>query len=167
MRHKTKLTRAVIILGALSFLYAPGAAQTTDVLQQQIREAREQGKPTVAQESLQALRKSNPQAFEANNYDYLLARLQESAGNLAEAEANYQGTVTRNSVLKEYSLWHLAQISRSTGDLVHERERLRLLLNLGPNSLLRQAAAVRLGQSFLESQDFKSAAAAFRQLSGS
>ena len=97
----------------------------------------------------------------------MLARLPERAGDVASATATYQANVTRNSILSEYSLWHLAKMLRAAGDLVQERERLRSLLNLAPNSLLRDSAKMRLGKSYFESQDFESAAAAFRQLSDS
>ena len=132
-----------------------------------MRTAIDQGDSQTALTALQALRAVDPERFNANNYDYLLARLQEKAGDVANATANYQATVTRNSVLSEYSLWHLAQMLRASGDLVQERERLRSLLNLAPNSLLRDSATMRLGHSYLESQDFESAASAFRQLSTS
>jgi soluble lytic murein transglycosylase len=66
--------------------------------------------------------------------------------------------VTRNSILKEYALWRLARIARSTGDLVLERERLQRLVTSAPNSLLYETAALRLSESFFESGDFTAAA---------
>ncbi len=64
------------------------------------------------------------------------------------ATANYQAIVTRNSVLKEYALWRLARIARSTGDLPLERERLRQLLTTAPSSLFAETAALRLSREF-------------------
>lgn len=92
------------------------------------------------------------------NNEYLLGRNAETAGDLAAATANYQAVVSRNSVLREYALWRLAGIARSTGDLVLERERLQRLITTAPNSLLYETAALRLGESFFESDDFNSAA---------
>jgi soluble lytic murein transglycosylase len=92
------------------------------------------------------------------NQDYLLGRKAESEGDIAAATANYQAVVTRNSILKEYALWRLARLARSTGDLVLERERLRQLLATAPNSLLYETAALRLSESFFESHDFEAAA---------
>lgn len=164
MHHRSKFSRVVILLATFAFLASLVAGQTT-FSYQQVRKAVDDGDYQTAMTALQALRATNPERFNANNYDYLLARLQEKAGDVASATATYQTNVTRNSILSEYSLWHLAQMLRAAGDLVQERERLRSLISLAPNSLLRDSAKMRLGLSFFESQDFDSAAAAFRQLS--
>ena len=92
------------------------------------------------------------------NQDYALGRKAEAAGDFATATANYQAVVARNSILKEYALWRLARLARATGDLVLERERLQQLLATVPNSLLYEAAALRLSESFFESGDFETAA---------
>jgi soluble lytic murein transglycosylase len=92
------------------------------------------------------------------NQDYLLGRKAETAGDVAAATANYQAVVARNSLLKEYALWHLARLARATGDLVLERERLQQLLGTAPNSLLYETAALRLSESYFESGDFAAAA---------
>ncbi|MCA1576121.1 MAG: transglycosylase SLT domain-containing protein [Acidobacteria bacterium] len=92
------------------------------------------------------------------NQDYLLGRKAEASGDVAAAAVNYESVVTRNSILKEYALWRLARIARSTGDLVLERERLQRLVTSAPNSLLYETAALRLSESFFESGDFTAAA---------
>jgi soluble lytic murein transglycosylase-like protein/TolA-binding protein len=92
------------------------------------------------------------------NNEYLLGRKAEAAGDIAAATANYQTIVSRNSVLREYALWRLARIARSTGDLVLERERLKQLIATAPNSLLHDTAALRLSESFFASGDFAAAA---------
>ena len=101
------------------------------------------------------------------NQDYLLGRNAEKSGNIAAATANYQAVVSRNSILKEYALWRLARIARSTGDLVLERERLQRLISTAPNSLLYDTAALRLSQSFFESGDFVAAANSAKVLASS
>src|SRR5687768_3293331 len=98
-----------------------------------------------------------PVAAQSNN-DYRHGREAEKSGDIAKATASYQAVVTRNSVLKEYALWRLARIARSTGDLPLERERLRQLLTTAPASILAESAALRLSRSFFESGDFQSAA---------
>ena len=103
--------------------------------------------------------------FAQSNSDYLNARNAEKAGDIAKATANYQAVVKGNSILKEYALWRLARIARSTGDLPLERERLRQLLATAPSSLFAETASLRLGQSFFESGDFQSAAESARALS--
>jgi soluble lytic murein transglycosylase-like protein/TolA-binding protein len=99
------------------------------------------------------------------NTDYLRGREAEASGNIATAVANYQAVVARDSILKEYALWRLARIARSTGDLPLERERLRQLLATAPASLHAETAALRLAQSFFESGDFQAAADGARSLS--
>ncbi|HEY3582138.1 MAG TPA: tetratricopeptide repeat protein, partial [Pyrinomonadaceae bacterium] len=98
------------------------------------------------------------------NQDYAAGRKAESAGDIAAATANYQAVVARNSILKEYALWHLAKLARATGDPVLERERLQQLLATAPNSLLHDTAALRLSESFFESGDFNSAATSAKAL---
>ena len=100
-----------------------------------------------------------------SNSDYLRGREAEKSGDIANATANYQAVVTGNSILKEYALWRLARLARSTGDLPLERERLRQLLATAPSSLFAETAALRLSQSFFESGDFQSAADSARALS--
>ena len=113
------------------------------------------------------MRGSDPNLFAANNYDYLLGRLSEQSGDAAVSSSSYQSVVARKSLLSQYALWHLAQMARSTGDLVLERERLRQLKGFAPSSLLREAALMRLGQSFFESGDYTSSITALRPLSDS
>src|ERR1043165_6732622 len=92
------------------------------------------------------------------NQDYLLGRKAEAAGDIAAATASYQAVVSRNSILKEYALWRLARIARATGDLVLERERLQQLVAAAPNSLLYEAAFLRLSETFFAGGDFAAAA---------
>ncbi len=86
-----------------------------------------------------------------------MARLSEQRGDFASAMLNYQSVVKRKSVLREYALWHLAHISRTTGNLLLERNYLRQLQIFAPRSLLNDAARARLARSLFESGDFSSA----------
>lgn len=131
-------------------------AQTANARRDQIRNAVEGGDLATALVELQALRSTDTSAFTLNNYDYLLARLSEKRGDLATAATNYQAVVSRDSVLTQYALWHLAEIARALGNLQLEREHLRRLLATAPESLLYNAAQMRLGESFFESADYAS-----------
>ncbi|HKV33613.1 MAG TPA: tetratricopeptide repeat protein, partial [Pyrinomonadaceae bacterium] len=101
------------------------------------------------------------------NQDYLLGRKAEASGDVATATANYQAVVQRNALLKEYALWRLARMARTTGDLVLERERLQRLIATAPNSLLYETAALRLAESFFESGDFEAAANSAKPIASS
>jgi len=103
----------------------------------------------------------------AQTNDYLLGRNAERAGDLAGATSRYQAVATSDSKLKEYALWRLARIARATGDLVLERERLQQLIATAPSSLLFDAAALRLSESFFESGDFAGAANSAKLLASS
>jgi soluble lytic murein transglycosylase len=124
---------------------------------QKIIRAVEQREYQTAISELETLKNSDKQSFEANNYDYLLARISEKTGEFAKAMANYQSVVNRNSVLKEYALWHLAQIARSSGNLMLERTFLQEIQTFAPESLLSEAVKIRLTRSFFESKNFETA----------
>jgi soluble lytic murein transglycosylase len=111
---------------------------------------------------LENLQRTDKKIFELNNYDYLLARTAERRGDFATAMANYQAVARRNSVLREYALWHLSQVARASGNLMLERVYLSELLTTAPNSLLIPAANARMARSYFESRDFE---AVVRQLS--
>lgn len=153
------------LVAAVLFLLLPfctAGAQTARERHERIRAAVDSGDYAAAVTELQALQQTDPQGFALNNYDYLLARLSERLGNSSLAQSHYQRVVSRNSPLAEYALWHLAEMARSTGNLPLEREKLRQLLTVAPQSLLRDAASARLGESFFESRDYKSAINALR-----
>lgn len=135
--------------------------------QRQIREAIDRNDLPAALATLGELRQADPKVFALNNYDYLAGRLSQRRGDRAAATTNYLQVARRASDLHGYALWHLAQLARSTGDLVRERENLRQLLANTPGSLLREAATRRLAQSFFESTDYSSAITVLRPLTES
>lgn len=159
-----KQNKRCSLVAGLLFLLLPyvAHAQTGRERHERIRGAVEAGDYQTALTELQALRDGDPAAFALNNYDYLLARLSERTGNATVAESYYQKVVARNSLLSQYALWHLAQLARATGNLPLEREKLRQLLTTASESLLRDAATARLGESFFESRDYAAAIAALR-----
>jgi len=157
MLKQTKLYFLVAVSLLLLFSDHKLNAQTTRERHEHVRAAVESGDYAAAVTELQSLRSAEPTTFTLNNYDYLLARLSERRGDATTATASYQKVVARNSLLTQYALWHLAELARATGDLPLEREKLRQLIATSPMSLLRDAAAARLGESFFESKDYASA----------
>lgn len=142
-------------------------AQSDDNQHRTIRSAVETGNwPTVISETTK-VKTANPNLFQTRNYDYLLARAAEHTGDKTLASGQYQGVLARQSPLAGYSLWHLSRLARATGDLVQEREHLRRLTASGSNSLLYDAAVLRLAESFFESGDYASAASSARVPAGS
>jgi len=160
-----RISAGILICIASSFQLGRGQDLTEQ--HRQIRAATDRNDLPVAVATLRSLHSSNAIVFALNNYDYLLARLSERRGDRSTATANYQTVIQRHSVLRAYALWHLAQLARSTGDLVLERERLRQLLAAAPVSLLHEAATMRLARSFFESTDYGSAISALRPLTES
>src|SRR2546423_14628784 len=108
------------------------------------------------------LRGADAAAFARNNYDYLLARLDERRGARAEATALYLGLLNHNSLVAEYALWHLAVLARSANDLALERQYLMRLLSAHPASALTATARSRLIDSHLESGNAREAIALLR-----
>lgn len=121
----------------------------------------------TARSEINKLRTSNDTLFREKNYEYLLGRIAERTGDVTGATASYQAIASSNSRLRQYALWRLARIARSTGDLVNERERLQQLLATAPSSLLFEAGTLRLSKSFFESGDFQSAANSAKALTTS
>jgi len=119
----------------------------------------------TARAEIEKLRTTDASGYQEKGYEYLLGRIDEQSGMIASATAHYQAVTARNTQLSQYALWRLARIARTGGDLVLERERLRQLLATAPTSVLRDAAALRLAESFFESGDFASAANSARQVS--
>lgn len=133
---------------------APVLAQDFQAVHQKIKTAVENREYQTAFAELQNLEKTAPGIFRLNNYDYLLARLAQQRGDFALAAAHFQSVAKRNSVLKEYALWHLAQIARASGNLMLERLYLQEIQVHSPESLLQTAVKARLARSYFESRNF-------------
>ena len=147
----TRLSLAVF-LAALSVINA--FPQNSPEIQRRIRNAVETREYSAAITDLTELEKSDPSAFRTNDYDYLLARMAESNGELAKAMASYQQVVDRDSDLRAYALMHLSRIARSTGNLMLERLYLDELLLLSPDSLLASATNYRLARNSFECENY-------------
>ena len=132
-------------------------AQTLIENHQQILKSFETRDYQSAIKELEALKKSDKKIFELNNYDYLLARISEKKGDFAAAMANYQTAANRNSILKEYALRHLAQIARSSGNLLLERTFLQEILTFAPESLLTEAVKIRQARSSFDGKNYDTA----------
>jgi soluble lytic murein transglycosylase len=154
MKFFQSIFAAPVFLIFLALLF-PSALSAQN--HQKIVEAIEQRNYAVAVAELENLRNTDRTIFEANNYDYLLARAAEKKGDLAAAMANYQSVVNRNSILKEYALRHLAEIARASGNLMLERAYLQELSIFAPESLYAQPAKNRLARSFYESRNYDAA----------
>ena len=142
---------SLLLLLALAF---PAAAQSSDPIVTAVEAQDWQ----TARSEINKLSTSNDALFREKNYEYLLGRIAERTGDVASATKSYQTIAANESRLKQYALWRLARFARATGDLVLERERLQQLVATAPSSLLYEAAALRLSESFFESGDFQSAA---------
>ncbi|MEQ1603463.1 MAG: transglycosylase SLT domain-containing protein [Pyrinomonadaceae bacterium] len=108
----------------------------------------------IALTELQKLRTSDEAAFIAKDYDYLLARMAESSGDLALAMTTYRAVADRNSALKPFALKHLSQIARSTGNLLLERIYLNEIQMFSPDSLAAKGSVYRLAQNSFEGGNY-------------
>ena len=103
---------------------------------------------------LRKFEETDPQAFRENHYDYLLGRVEEKTGDTAAAASRFEQVSRRDSVLKDYALWHLARIARGSGNLMLERVLLQELTSFSPESLPAAAAERRLALSWIESGNY-------------
>lgn len=155
-----------ILAGILLILLFAAAlySQTAEDLLTKIRAAVDTKRYSEAQNELLEFEKKYPELFTLNNYDYLSARLSEKNGDTATAMGRYQAVVKRDSALKEYALFHLANIARSSGNLVLERMYLQELAVFSTDSLLVDAAENRMARSWFESGNYDLAARALESL---
>jgi soluble lytic murein transglycosylase-like protein/TolA-binding protein len=159
--HRSSAFLSLAILIALnSLVFGQGLDQRAI----QIRAAMDARDFDRAEQLLNDLRSTDPETFALNNYDYLLGRLAERQGHLADAMALYLGVIQRRSVLSSYALWHLSSIARASGDLAAERQYLSRLLASDPGSGPATDARSRFVDNLLESGDYKAAAALLRPL---
>ncbi|MET0752295.1 MAG: transglycosylase SLT domain-containing protein [Pyrinomonadaceae bacterium] len=153
---------SLFILVFFTTTFAQSAAET----HQKIKTAVENRDYPAAIGELKSLEKSDKKIFELNNYDYLLARIEEKSGDFSGAMANYQSAANRNSILKEYALWHLSQIARASGNLMLERVYLQQISVFAPESLLKNAVQARLVRSLFESKNYESVISSLSVVSG-
>jgi soluble lytic murein transglycosylase len=152
---------AVILLAA-GILAAPAQAESLRDKANTIRQAMDSRDFDRAESLVRELKSSDPSAFRANNYDYLLGRLAERKGLETEATALYLAVLARNSSLSQYAVWHLARIARSAGDLALERQYLSRLIASAMTTSLQQAARERLIQNYLDAGNFQAAISMLR-----
>jgi soluble lytic murein transglycosylase len=148
------MKRLFLILALFNLLLVNTFPQAGVDPHQKIKTAIEKREYLIAVNELESIARANRNLFELNNYDYLLARTAESTGDFGKAMANYQSVVKRNSILKEYALWHLSQIARASGNLMLERANLQEIIAFAPDSLLLTPAKNRLARSWFESKNY-------------
>ena len=166
MKLNGRLCGAAVLCALVLASFNAARAQSPRDHKERIDAAVERNDDRAAITELRSFQKAAPAVFAFNNYDYLLARLSQRRGDRATAAQSYQAVATRNDVLTQYALWHLAKIARASGDFVLERQHLRQLVAVAPSSLHRNAAEIRLGQSFFDSGDYPAAISALRRISG-
>jgi soluble lytic murein transglycosylase len=152
MRPVKRLFSAALML--CSALAAAFTQTTADDIQN-IKAAVRSRDHAAAVAALHELEARDPKAFVSGDYDYLLARMAETNGDLGTAMANYQRVAIRGSVLRPYALAHLSRIARSTGNLMLERLYLLELLHSPADArLLAGPASERLARNYFESANY-------------
>ena len=146
--------KSIICLIILLFFCADLFGQTEQARNLLIRRSVGQKNLPLAISELENLQNQNSSGFYSNNYDYLLARLLEKQGNISGAINNYQSVVNRDSVLKQYALWHLSQIMRFSGNLIMEKLYLQELSINQNKSLLNDVVRKRLIRNSLDSENY-------------
>lgn len=161
-----RLTFIVCLLVSLlvSVEAGPCWAQPLQARASAIRGALDSRDFDLAEKLLRELQSEDKTSFAANNYDYLLARLLERRGYTAEASSLFLGNLERGSLLTQYSLWHLALIAQSEGNLTIERQYITRLLASFPSSALAPAARRRLIDNSVDRGDYRTAISLLRPI---
>jgi soluble lytic murein transglycosylase len=157
----------VLLLGCLLALLSVEAS--ADSLQDKanaIRVAMDSRDFDRAEALVRELRKTDSAAYLRNNYDYLLARLVDRRGARTEATSLYLAILNRGSMLASYSLWHLANTARASGDLALERQYLTRLVARFPSNSLTRRARERITQSHFDSGDYRAGITMLRPFAG-
>src|SRR5690349_16887003 len=136
----------LLLLGLASC--ATASAQIRLQQHTQLRAALDHDDAREAENLLREMMRTSPDAFAANNYDYLLARLLMRRDANADANGLLQSVVTRNSVLAGYALWHQAEIARGAGNAKEEQRLLQKFLSQYSDHLYRDRAVQRLAESY-------------------
>lgn len=148
------MKRSFAVILVVLFCVGSSLSQNDSETAKNISQAVESRSYDIALTELQKLRMSGDAAFIAKDYDYLLARTAELKGDLALAMTTYRAVAERNSALKPYALKHLAQIARSTGNLLLERLYLNEIRMFSPDSLAAKGAVYRLARNSFESGNY-------------
>src|SRR5262249_42012427 len=122
MMFRSRIGPALLLVAAIA---GHAGAQSLQSRANQIRAAMDVRDFDTAEKLVRDLRTTDRAAFEANNYDYLLGRLAERRGALADATTLYARVLDRGSMLSQFALWHLAACARAAGHLALERRYLR------------------------------------------
>ncbi|MCI0336952.1 MAG: transglycosylase SLT domain-containing protein, partial [Acidobacteria bacterium] len=160
------LNRFYSIFLLLLLPFFDGGTQITPQQHAQLRGAMDRGEYFVAEQKVIEMMNASPDAFERNNYDYLLARLQQWRGANSEAMAMFQRVIARNSPLSSYALWHQAEIERASGNLSEEQKLLQKFTSQYSDHLLRDRAIQRLSESYFETASYQEVINTLRMLSG-
>lgn len=104
---------------------------------------------------LQGLAAADRSTFAVDNYDYLLARVAEKDGRLAEAMSAYNGVAHRQSTFRTFAHERMAALARSTGNLMLERVYLDEILRFAPDSVSAGGAAYRLPRNAFDSGNYR------------
>ncbi len=139
-------------------------SQTLESRANEIRTAMDARDFVRAETLVREFRTAEPAAFTRNSYDYLLARLLDRRGARSEASSIYLTLSERGSILSQYALWHLALLSKDSGDLALERQYITRLLVSYPSSALASQARGRLIDSHFESGDYRAAVALLKPI---
>src|SRR5882724_1951112 len=134
--------------------------------QREVVAALERSDYVDAEAKLKQIQTEAPAEFTANNLDYALARVLQRNKKQVEARQLFEAVVARNSNLSAYSLSHLAEMARAAHQISNERNYLDRLLKTSPGSVPAKQAQRRLGENYLEGNDFVFGIALLRPLSG-
>ncbi|MBK9709407.1 MAG: transglycosylase SLT domain-containing protein [Acidobacteria bacterium] len=147
-----------LILTALSILIlfsVEGYSQISRQRHTSLRAALDRNDYAAAEKMLVDMRRSGPDGFARNNYDYLLGRLFDRRGAYTEAAGLFQKVAGRKSALAGYALWHLAETARATDNSAEEQRLLLEFLGQYGSHIFRERTIQRLADSYFNSRKYQ------------
>jgi soluble lytic murein transglycosylase len=159
-----RLTALIIFLIFVSATVCLGRDPATS--QREVVAALERSDYVDAEAKLKQIQTEAPVEFTANNLDYALARVLQRNKKQGEARQLFEAVVARNSNLSAYALSHLAEMAQAAHQITNERNYLDRLLKTSAGSVPAKQAQRRLGENYLEGNDFVFGIALLRPLSG-
>ena len=156
--------RSVAALILLLLAVTAHFSQPAEKLHASVRTAVNERRYADALGGIRKIEQEHAALFRTNNYDYLAGRLHERMGDPGTAAAAYLAVVKRGSILKAYALFHLATITRTSGNVIAERTHLDEIIAFFPDSLVADAARNRRARSWFDSGNYELAVKAFEAL---
>lgn len=142
------------ILSIIGLFIVAASAALSQPLDEKLLETIDTEDRVQAIAELERLRTADPKAFKSGNLDYLLGKITSDRDEMGRAVAALQRISSTDSELKPYALKRLAEIARSTGNLLLEKLYITELAEFAPKSAAAKSVNFRLARNAFETGNY-------------